>query len=92
VTANTLTPGLVATNLGKNRWTRPFLSVGYGLFGKSPAAGAETPVYLASSADVEGVSGKFFIDKEAVPSSPRSYDGSEAARMWRATAELAGVG
>lgn len=92
VTANTLTPGLVATNLGKNRWTRPFLSIGYGLFGKSPAAGAETPVYLASSAEVEGVSGKFFIDKKAVPSSPRSYDATEAARMWRATAELAGVG
>lgn len=92
VTVNTLTPGLVATNLGKNRWTRPVLSLGYWLFGKSPASGAETPLYLAASPEVEGVSGKFFLDKEPVASSPRSYNASDAARMWQASAELVGVG
>jgi NAD(P)-dependent dehydrogenase (short-subunit alcohol dehydrogenase family) len=92
VTVNTLTPGLVATNLGKNRWTRPFLSLGYWLFGKSPASGAETPVYLAASPEVEGVTGKFFIDKAPVASSPRSYNTSEAERMWQASADLVGVG
>ncbi|MEX0787361.1 MAG: SDR family NAD(P)-dependent oxidoreductase [Anaerolineales bacterium] len=93
VTANTLTPGFVATNLGKqNRWIRPFLSVAYCAWGKPPAAGAETPVYLAASPEVEGVSGKFFIDKRAVPSSPRSYDETDAARMWQASSELVGLG
>ncbi|MGH2628670.1 MAG: SDR family oxidoreductase [Anaerolineales bacterium] len=93
ISANTLTPGMVSTNLGKqNIVYRPFLSLMFALFGKPPSQGAETPVFLASSPAVEGVSGRYFVDKRAVPSSPQSYDEAAARRMWEMSGELAGIG
>lgn len=91
-TVNGLTPGMVATNLGKqNLLLRPILSVGFALLAKPPLQGAETPVYLASSADVEGLSGRYFRDRQQVASSLQSYDEAAARRMWDLSAELAGV-
>lgn len=93
ITVNALTPGMVATNLGKqNLLIRPILSLGYALLGKPPVQGAETPVYLASSPEVEEVSGRYFVDKVEVPSSRQSYDEAAARRMWELSAALAGVG
>ncbi len=93
ITVNALTPGLVATNLGKqNLLIRPILSLGYALLGKPPVQGAETPVFLASSPDVEEVSGRYFVDKKQVPSSSQSYDEAAARQMWELSTALAGVG
>lgn len=90
ITVNALTPGMVATNLGKqNLLIRPMLSLGYALLAKPPVQGAETPVYLASSPEVEEVSGRYFVDRAQVPSSPQSYDEAAARRMWELSAALA---
>jgi hypothetical protein len=62
------------------------------LFAKSPNEGAETPIYLASSPDVAGVSGQYFIDKKEAPSSPESYDTVTAERLWNVSEELCGLG
>jgi retinol dehydrogenase-14 len=43
-------------------------------FMRTPEKGAETIVWLASSAEVEGVSGRYFHDRVAKRSSKRSYD------------------
>ena len=89
VTSNALHPGGVRTNFGKSMtgifkfgmWiAAPFL--------KSPTKGAIASIYLASSPDVEGVTGKYYIKKKAVKSSKISYDESVAKRLWAISAEL----
>ena len=55
------------------------------------AKGVETSVYLASSSEVEGVSGKYFDRKKAVRSSDVSYDRAAAERLWQVSLELTGV-
>jgi hypothetical protein len=52
---------------------------------------AETPVYLASSPDVAHVTGKYFVDRVAVPSSELSYDQEASQRLWQESAELVGL-
>jgi NAD(P)-dependent dehydrogenase (short-subunit alcohol dehydrogenase family) len=93
VTANCLHPGVVTTGFGRNNdglaglafeafhlFARPFLL--------TPERGAETSIYLASSLEVEGVSGKYFVKKQAVPSSPASYDEATARRLWDVSEQL----
>ena len=93
VTANCLHPGAgVRTNLGSGV---------SGVFGfavraltplmKSPEKGAETSVYLASSPEVEGLSGRYFVKKAEARSSDVSYDERIARRLWEASAELTKV-
>jgi NAD(P)-dependent dehydrogenase (short-subunit alcohol dehydrogenase family) len=50
--------------------------------------GAETPLFLAISAEVEGVSGCYFVDRKPVPSSDASYDRDLAERLWTVSEEL----
>jgi hypothetical protein len=60
-------------------------------FFHSPEKGAETPIFLATSPAVEAVTGKYFIKKTAVASSPESYNEDIARRLWSASEELAGL-
>jgi NAD(P)-dependent dehydrogenase (short-subunit alcohol dehydrogenase family) len=84
VTVNCLTPGFVATRIGHNTGLglKNLVSLVQKLGGKTPGEGAETITYLASSLDVLGITGKFFIDRVAVKSSPISYDQETARRLW----------
>jgi NAD(P)-dependent dehydrogenase (short-subunit alcohol dehydrogenase family) len=93
VTANVFSPGLVATNLGmNNRGLSPLMKrLVDRMIGISPEEGAQTGVYLATSPQVKGVAGKYFVKQEAVPSSPETYDEAIAARLWKASAELTGL-
>lgn len=92
ITANSLHPGAVRTNLTKGLpwYLRPIAAVG-SLFFSSPEKGARTPVYLASSPEVASVTGKYFIDCKPVDSSPESNDPDVAARMWRVSEQLTGL-
>jgi NAD(P)-dependent dehydrogenase (short-subunit alcohol dehydrogenase family) len=92
VTANCLHPGAVATNLGSGNHlpNRIFLRAAQ-LFILTPAQGAQTPIYLASSDEVEGTSGLYFDKKRPVPSSSVSYDEEAQERLWRVSADLAGL-
>jgi len=58
---------------------------------KSPAQGALTPIYLASSPEVEGVTGQYFANRKPKTSSKAFYDTGAAARLWHASAGLAGL-
>lgn len=92
LTVNALHPGFVNTYLGKqHRLVRPFLEVIHLLFAKPPQEGAETSIYLASSEDVKGITGKYFVDKEAVRSSPMSYDQQAAQDLWKISEEMTGL-
>jgi len=86
VTVNVLHPGLVNTNLGRDRSKT---SKGFaGKFFKSPEIGAETSIYLASSPEVEGITGKYFAKKMEKPSSKKSYNEDHAKRLWEISEEM----
>ena len=93
VTANVLHPGVVRTNFGREDakgWMRLLLPVVRPML-KSPQQGAETSVYLASSPEVEGVTGRYFVNRRSRESSTASRDTALAARLWERSAELTGV-
>ena len=58
---------------------------------KRPRHGARTPVYLASSEDVEGVSGLYFRDTKPVEPSESARDPALAERLWEETGRLVGL-
>jgi NAD(P)-dependent dehydrogenase (short-subunit alcohol dehydrogenase family) len=92
VTANCLHPGVVATKLLADGMGMPrALRSTTRLIGTKPEKGAKTSIYLAASAEVEGVSGKYFVRQKAVESSKDSYDENLARRLWRVSAELTGI-
>jgi retinol dehydrogenase 14 len=93
VTANVLHPGVVNTSFGADDpgpifkvlvpFMRPFM--------KTPAKGAATSIFLASSPEVEGVSGQYFANSRPKKSSDRSRDQTAAARLWQVSADLVGI-
>ena len=84
VTVNALHPGRVGTDIFKT----DFSTFGYALkwfverISLTPEQGADNTVYLATSPEVEGVTGKYFVKREAVSSSPLSYSEDLARRLW----------
>ncbi|MHA2357109.1 MAG: SDR family oxidoreductase [Candidatus Thorarchaeota archaeon] len=95
VTANCLHPGMVATSLVEKDPDYPRMSRAmYNLFkrfGSSPEKGAETSIYLASSPEVEGVTGKYFEKRKEKESSDESYDIGIAGKLWEVSLELTGL-
>ena len=92
VTANCLHPGVVATNLLADATGLPrAIRFAVRVVRASPEAGAQTSLYLATSPEVEGVTGKYFARQRAVPSSKSSYDQPAARRLWRISEELTGL-
>lgn len=92
ITCNALHPGVVATNIANQGLS--FFTVFFRLFSpffKSPESGAATSLYLASSPDVAGTTGKYFADKSEKKSSPRSHDESTAKRLWDLSCTLTGI-
>jgi len=94
VTANALHPGLVSTSFGAEDpsviqrlvvpFARPFM--------KAADQGAVTSIHVASAPDLERVSGLFFAKSKPTKSSKQSYDEAAAARLWRVSADLVGLG
>jgi NAD(P)-dependent dehydrogenase (short-subunit alcohol dehydrogenase family) len=85
ITVNCLHPGFVKTNLIRTRRLITFLLSPLQI---TPEKGAETSIYLASSAEVEGITGKYFASKKETKSSKGSYDESISKRLWEVSAEL----
>lgn len=88
VTANAVHPGVAFTKLvyrisRLSRLVRWFL--------KSPEEAAEGPVHLATSPDLEGVSGGYFRGTRRVRPSRRARDPAKARRLWRVSEELTGL-
>lgn len=83
VTVNALHPGVVATNFGGNNGVagQLFKTVSH-MFSISCEEGARTIIYLATSPDVEKVSGKYFVEEKEARTSSRSKDKALAERLW----------
>ncbi|XP_013911736.1 PREDICTED: LOW QUALITY PROTEIN: retinol dehydrogenase 14-like [Thamnophis sirtalis] len=75
VTVNVLHPGIVRTNLGRYvhipLLAKPLFNLVSWAFFKSPSEGAQTIVYLSTSPEVEGVSGKYFATARRSSCCPR---------------------
>src|SRR2546426_4097973 len=89
ITVNSVHPGTVATNI----WTRPFGPAGFimalpKLFMTSPAKGAETIVFLASSPDANGLNGEYLEKLKVKKSSDESYNEEIAQRLWDVSTKL----
>jgi len=92
VTANCVHPGVVNTDIWRDSagllrvvitLARPFM--------RAPERGAAAVVRLASSPELDGVSGRYFVKLRERRSSAQTYDAAIAARLWRLSAELAPV-
>jgi retinol dehydrogenase 14 len=60
-------------------------------FGATPEQGADTIIFLASSPEVEGVSGEYFERRRPRRSSPESYNEAAARRLWQVSEQLTGL-
>ncbi len=90
ITANALHPGTVATGIG-GRTGRILMGLARPFF-LSAEQGAETPLYLATSPEMQGQSGGYYIDQKPAASSARSHDRETQERLWRVSRDLVGLG
>jgi NAD(P)-dependent dehydrogenase (short-subunit alcohol dehydrogenase family) len=90
VTATALHPGVARTGFAAEdpspMW-KLFLPL-IRAFLKTPQKGAATSIYLASSPEVEGVTGTYFAGRKPKASSPASHDTAAAARLWQISIDL----
>ena len=89
VTANCMHPGFVGTNIFSNvrgvggmimRLITPFM--------RTPEKGADTVIWLASSPEVEGITGRYFIDRKDRQSNQESYNVAIASRLWEVSEQM----
>ena len=93
VTVNSLHPGFVRTNflqVFEGRWGGRLVRAIAERIAISPEQGARTSIYLASSPDVAGVTGRYFVKGKHVASSAQSLDPAAAERLWRISEEMTG--
>ncbi|XP_060558277.1 retinol dehydrogenase 12-like isoform X2 [Ruditapes philippinarum] len=95
VTANSLHPGVIKTELGRYRDTtlwRRILFVPVILFVfKTPIQGAQTTIHCAVSKDLTDVSGKYFSDCVVKLEAPQAHDDEAAAKLWTVSEEMVGL-
>jgi NAD(P)-dependent dehydrogenase (short-subunit alcohol dehydrogenase family) len=92
VVANSLHPGFVNTRFGDASGGLMSLALrGAKKFALTPQEGAKTIVYLASSPEVEAVSGKYFHECKAVTPTAAAQNDADARRLWDVSAQLAGI-
>ena len=90
VTVHALHPGFTATGFGQNngKVMAALVSIVAPLVARSPAKGAETSIYLASSPSVEGMTGKYFYNSHVTRAAPQATDMAVARKLWEVSAEL----
>jgi NAD(P)-dependent dehydrogenase (short-subunit alcohol dehydrogenase family) len=90
ITVNCLHPGIIISNLGvyKDKKMINYLTKKLRRLFTSERKGAETSIYLASSQEVECMTGHYFIKKKSVQSSKQSYDKILRKKLWDFTEQL----
>lgn len=91
VCVNSVHPGAVRTKWGDEagalgigiRLARPFMA--------SAEKGAQTPIYVATSPELEGVSGKYFSNKKIKEPSSESKSDEEAKKLWEISSSLSHI-
>ncbi len=92
ITVNSLHPGIIRTNFTQNagflintiaKLVAPFLT--------SPAKGAETSIYLASSDKVSGITGKYFVNCKIKDTNEEAKNEEIAKRLWKISEKMTGL-
>ena len=93
VTATCMHPGAVNTRFGTNnsgpmtilfRLFKPFM--------RTPEQGADTLIWLASSPEVEGASGRYYSDRKPIEPKKIAQDPEARRRLWEESERLTGLG
>jgi hypothetical protein len=90
MTGKTVHPGMTSTAFSAEDPAMGLLVALLRPFMRSPKRGADTAVYLASSPEAEGVTGRYFANRKARKSNASSYDGTTTARLWKVSSDLVG--
>jgi len=88
VSVNCLHPGFVKTNIGLNHFLLRLLSPLVKFKAMSPEEGAKTSIYLASSSEIEGVSGKFFTKMKEKEPNKLAFDKKLQKELWDLSLDL----
>jgi NAD(P)-dependent dehydrogenase (short-subunit alcohol dehydrogenase family) len=93
VTATAVHPGMTSTAFSAEDPSKVFAPLVKVMrpFMRSPARGADTAVWLASSPEAEGITGRYYADRKAKRSHESSYDAATTARLWEVSAGLVGI-
>jgi NAD(P)-dependent dehydrogenase (short-subunit alcohol dehydrogenase family) len=91
IATNALHPGFVGTRIGNKGWAVDWLWALIKPLVLSPAQGAETPVFLATSPAVAEVSGEYFYKKKPIRANELAYDAEAGKRLWQVSAEMTGI-
>jgi NAD(P)-dependent dehydrogenase (short-subunit alcohol dehydrogenase family) len=92
VTSNSLHPGAVASNFGASgSWLYRYGTKIVKPFLLTSEEGARTSIYLASSPDVEGVTGQYFAKCQIAEPAKRAQNDDDARRLWALSEQLCGV-
>ena len=94
VTANAVHPGFVASRFSRDGDTGFMGNVGMVLgrpFAHSPEIGAQTSIYVASSPQLDGVTGQYFAKSALAKPAATARDDAVAARLWDVSAAMVGV-
>lgn len=82
ITANCLHPGVIDTKL---------LRIGFDISGSSVESGAATSVHLASSPEMNGVSGKYFVNCQPADAAEQTHDLELQKKFWQISETLTGL-
>ena len=90
VTGNALHPGFTSTGFGKNNpgFLMKIMGAVVPLIARSPEKGAATSIYLASSPEVQSITGKYFVDCKVTQPAPQATDMAVAKKLWDVSAEM----
>lgn len=93
ITVNALHPGLIATDIFRRNYgiLGPLIKWIISRIAITPEEGADNTVFLSTSADVEEVTGKYFVKRDAVRSAPLSYDEALGKRLWQVSETLTAI-
>jgi retinol dehydrogenase-14 len=93
IMANAVRPGVVRTNFGAEdqAWFFAIISRAVRPLLKTPAQGAQTPIYLASSPALDGVTGQFFANRKPKTANRLASNTEITARLWKISAHLVGI-
>jgi retinol dehydrogenase 14 len=93
VTATCMHPGAVNTRFGtNNRGPMTILFRAFKPFMRTPDQGADTVIWLASSPDVEGLSGRYYADRKPLEPKKIANDPAARRRLWEESERLTGLG
>jgi NAD(P)-dependent dehydrogenase (short-subunit alcohol dehydrogenase family) len=92
ITVNAFHPGMVGSDFSKNNGllARTVMNL-LRPFSRSPLQGAETGIYLCSSPEVEGVTGRYYVDcREHEPAEQATND-EDAKHLWELSEGFTGA-